>query len=241
MAGINAHLKLIKNKELVLLRNQAYIGVLIDDLVSKGVNEPYRMFTSRAEYRILLRQDNADARLTEISHSIGLASNERYEAYQKKKTSINALIDFIKNYSINPEQINVFLSERNTPPIKQRMKLSNLIARPQVSIEDLYNYIPALTDFVSNLQNSTREVREATEILLKYSGYIDRERIIAEKLKRLEKLIIPDKFNFVELHALSTEARHKLDKIRPKTIAQASRISGISPSDINVLLVQLGR
>lgn len=237
MAGINAHLNCHGGKELVLGRDEAYIGVLIDDLVTKGVDEPYRMFTSRAEYRILLRMDDADIRLTPKAWEIGLATKERYDLLQNKQEAINSLIDFTKNYSIKQDTINSALEQLGTTPLKQGCKLIDLINRPQLSIHSLEDHIPALKEQLDKLSNRREEIIEATEILIKYSGYIERERQIAEKTKRLENIKIRGKFNYKELQSLSFEAREKLTKIDPENIAQASRIPGVSPSDINVLLV----
>lgn len=237
MAGINAHLNCHGGKELVLGRDEAYIGVLIDDLVTKGVDEPYRMFTSRAEYRILLRMDDADIRLTPKAWEIGLATKERYDLLQNKQEAINSLIDFTKNYSIKQDTINSALEQLGTTPLKQGCKLIDLINRPQLSIHSLEDHIPALKEQLDKLSNRKEEIIEATEILIKYSGYIERERQIAEKTKRLENIKIRGKFNYKELQSLSFEAREKLTRIDPENIAQASRIPGVSPSDINVLLV----
>ncbi len=241
IAGINAHQKVQGKNEFTLKRDEAYIGVLIDDLVTKGVNEPYRMFTSRAEYRILLRQDNADARLTERAYDLGLASKDRYQHYLDKKKAIEELSKFINKFSIKPEFINDMLAKLGTSPLKQTVKLNTLITRPQISISDLIDSITPLKKFLDTLPNCTTEVIESVEIQIKYSGYIEREKLMADKIKRLENLDIIDNFDFNKLLSLSTEARQKLTKIRPKTIGQASRISGVSPSDINVLLVHLGR
>lgn len=241
MAGINAHLKINEKPEFTLKRDDAYIGVLIDDLITKGVNEPYRMFTSRAEYRILLRQDNADVRLTEKAYKIGLASQKRYDHLQRKKKSIEELYNFIQNFSLKPRFINQRLEELGTSPLTQGVKLFSIITRPQVSIFDIIEPITPLKQFIGTLPDSSDEVLEAVEIMIKYSGYIDREKQLAEKLQRLENVPIPDNFDFEQLKSISTEARQKLTKIKPKTIGQASRISGVSPADINVLLIFLGR
>ncbi|MDP4204527.1 MAG: tRNA uridine-5-carboxymethylaminomethyl(34) synthesis enzyme MnmG [Bacteroidota bacterium] len=240
IAGINAYLSINNKESFVLSRDEAYIGVLIDDLVTKGVDEPYRMFTSRAEYRVLLRQDNADQRLTEKSFKIGLADKNRYELYKNKYININNLIIFISNLSIKPEKINPFLEERVTSPLKQKVKLSNIVLRPQISLFEIVNHVDKLKSYIK--ENSiSEEIIESAEISLKYQGYIERERILADKLKRLEDLNIDGKFDFLKIHTLSTEARQKLNQIQPKTIGQASRISGVNPSDINILLVLLGR
>lgn len=241
IAGMNAHLKVSGKDEFVLTRDQAYIGVLIDDLVTKGVDEPYRMFTSRAEYRILLRQDNADERLTAVSHAIGLAGEERMRALEKKQEGAARLISYIENTSIAPEVINGKLEELGSASIKQKVRLKDLIARPQVSIPDLYSSAPELKSVIDGLTEWQSEIVESAEILIKYSGYIDRERTIADKIKRLEYLKLPDWLKYDEIMGLTMEARQKLSAIRPDTIAQASRIPGISPADISVLLVMLGR
>lgn len=240
MAGINAHLSLHENKDFVLNRDQAYIGVLIDDLVTKGVDEPYRMFTSRAEYRILLRQDDADVRLTPLGYSIGLVKENRYSIFEDKILKRNRLIDFVTNFSISPEEINSTLELFASSPIRQKLKLIDIISRPQITIPKIVEYIPSLKEFI--FDNSIREeIVEAAEVLIKYSGYIEREKLIADKLNRLENLVIENKFNYMEINSLSYEGRQKLSKINPKTIGQASRITGVSPSDINVLLILMGR
>jgi tRNA uridine 5-carboxymethylaminomethyl modification enzyme len=241
MAGINAHLKLNARPEFILTRDQAYIGVLIDDLITKGVDEPYRMFTSRAEFRILLRQDNADIRLTELSHQIGLASSERFEIMKYKIEQRDALIDFFKSFSCSPKYINTKLEELGTSPLKQKIKLINIISRPQVGINDLLDTIPALNDFIDNIPHRREEIIDISEILMKYSGYIDREKEMAGKLQRLENIEIYEKIDYSKIQSLSTEGREKLMKIKPKTIGQATRISGVSASDISILLVYLGR
>lgn len=240
MAGINAHLSLHKGEEFILGRDEAYIGVLIDDLVTKGVDEPYRMFTSRAEYRILLRQDDADMRLTPKGYQIGLVNNERHNIYLDKIQKRDLLIDYIKNYSVKPESINSFLESMNSAPLRQGMKLVDILTRPQIGLVQLLTALEPLNDFVT--EHALRaEIIEAAEISIKYSGYIERERMLADKLSRLENLVIAGKFNYEELNNLSIEARQKLSKIQPRTIGQASRISGVSPADINVLLILMGR
>lgn len=240
MAGINAHLSLHENKDFILNRDQAYIGVLIDDLVTKGVDEPYRMFTSRAEYRILLRQDDADVRLTPLGYSIGLVKENRYSIFEDKILKRDRLIDFVTNFSISPEEINSTLELFASSPIRQKLKLIDIISRPQITIPKIVEYIPSLKEFI--FDNSIREeIIEAAEVLIKYSGYIEREKLIADKLNRLENLVIENKFNYMEINSLSYEGRQKLSKINPKTIGQASRITGVSPSDINVLLILMGR
>jgi tRNA uridine 5-carboxymethylaminomethyl modification enzyme len=243
IAGINAHLHCFEQgKEFILKRDEAYIGVLIDDLVTKGVDEPYRMFTSRAEYRILLRQDNADMRLTEKSYRLGLADSYRYNLLKEKNKYMDGLVDFVTNYSVKPEQVNVDLIRWGTEALSYGCKLIDLVLRPQIKIIDLVKTISLLQAEIEKLPLVRREeMIEATEILLKYDGYIKRERQIAEKINRLENISIPERFDYNVINSLSTEARQKLIKIKPKTIAQAGRIPGISPSDINVLLILLGR
>jgi len=243
MAGINAHLKSHStDKEFVLKRNEAYIGVLIDDLVTKGVDEPYRMFTSRAEFRILLRQDNADARLTKKSYELGLASLERVQLLDEKMNLISEIIDFSKKFSVKERFVNQLLIEKGTTELKQGVKLYDIVLRPQISIFDLIQPITPLKLFLDRVpENRRTEIIEGAEISIKYEGYISREKLLAEKLDKFETISIENKFNYSELMSLSTEARQKLEKIKPKTIGQAKRISGVSPSDINVLLVLLGR
>ncbi|MCD8032476.1 MAG: tRNA uridine-5-carboxymethylaminomethyl(34) synthesis enzyme MnmG [Bacteroides sp.] len=241
IAGINAHINCHGETPFVLGRDEAYIGVLIDDLVTKGVDEPYRMFTSRAEYRILLRMDDADMRLTEKSYRLGLATPERYHLYQKKNDSIENLISFIKGFSIKSHLINPVLESLGTTPLRHGCKLIDLINRPQITIESLAPHIHALEGELSRISERKEEIIEAAEIRIKYQGYIDRERMIADKLARLENIKIKGKFDYNSLQSLSTEARQKLIKIDPETIAQASRIPGVSPGDINVLLVLCGR
>ena len=241
IAAINAHNKINDKGDFILKRDQAYIGVLIDDLVTKGVDEPYRMFTSRAEYRILLRQDNADVRLTELGYQLGLASEQRYEYLKEKIHYRDEVIKFLKQYSVAPEQINELLKQNGTSPLKQKRKLVDILLRPQVNITHLYNVIPELQEIVKDIPARRDEILESAEILIKYSGYIDREKHIAQKLNRLEHIKIPNNFKFNEVQSLSIEARQKLESINPDTIGQASRISGVSPSDISVLLIYLGR
>ena len=225
----------------VLKRDEAYIGVLIDDLVTKGVDEPYRMFTSRAEYRILLRQDDADARLTEKAYAIGAASRERYDWWMKKKDAIDKLTNFCESYSIKAKDINPALESIGTTPLRMGCKLIERIARPQLDFPILSSIIPELKMQLESPINRREEIAEATEIRIKYKGYIERERIVADKMHRLEDIRIRGRFKYAEMNQLSTEARQKLEAIEPETIAQASRIPGVSPSDINVLLVLLGR
>ncbi|MGL5682127.1 MAG: tRNA uridine-5-carboxymethylaminomethyl(34) synthesis enzyme MnmG [Marinifilaceae bacterium] len=240
MAGINAVLSIKGDDGLILGRDQAYIGVLIDDLVTKGVDEPYRMFTSRAEYRILLRQDDADMRLTPTGHKIGLASDERLELLESKVKQRDTLIEYIKEYSVRADELSDRLVELGSTPMKQGMKLVDIVTRPQVTINNILSALPKLQEFIA--QNAFREeIIEAAEIMIKYSGYIERERLLADKLNRLENLVITGKFNYSEIQNLSIEARQKLSKIQPRTIGQASRISGVSPADINVLLILMGR
>jgi len=241
IAGINAHINVQGGSEFTLARNEAYIGVLIDDLVTKGVDEPYRMFTSRAEYRLLLRQDDADVRLTERSYAIGLATKNRYDQLQDKKEKQAALTHFLKNTSIKPTDINDFLVSRESSELKHGCKLSDLVLRPQLGIHDLATAVPELLDAINETGTKKEEIVEATEVLLKYEGYIEREKLIAEKLLRLEHINIYGKIDYADIHSLSTEARQKLARIEPETIGQASRIPGISPSDVNIILVLLGR
>ena len=242
IAGINAHRAMKGESPVVLKRDEAYIGVLIDDLVTKGVDEPYRMFTSRAEYRILLRQDDADMRLTEKSYHLGLAKQDRYDLLKEKKASRDAIISFAENYSIKPQYINSGLEALGTTPLAHGCKLIELIPRPQITLENIAELVPAFRTELDKVPVSRKEeIIEATEILIKYSGYIRREQIIADKINRLENIHIKGKFDYNAIQSLSTEARQKLTRIDPDTIAQASRIPGISPSDINILLVMLGR
>ena len=242
VAGINAHINCHGGTPFVLGRDEAYIGVLIDDLVTKGVDEPYRMFTSRAEYRILLRQDDADMRLTERSYQMGLAKRDRMDLLVEKRTSRDALIRFVEDYSVKPQYLNAGLEQIGTTPLSHGCKLIDVLLRPQTTLQNLAPFIPALQDELMRLPATRREeIAEAAEILIKYSGYIKRERQIADKISRLENIRIKGKFDYNNIHALSTEARQKLSRIDPETLAQAGRIPGISPSDINILLVLLGR
>lgn len=241
VAGINAHINCHGGAPFTLGRDEAYIGVLIDDLVTKGVDEPYRMFTSRAEYRILLRQDDADMRLTERAYRLGLAKRERYDLLTEKRDSVDRLIRFAQNYSIKPAYINGGLEALGTAPLKQGVRLIDLILRPQLDMVKLSTLVPALKQEISVIKNRREEIVEAAEIKMKYQGYIDREKMIADKISRLEHIRIRGKFDYSQIHALSTEARQKLERIDPETIAQASRIPGISPSDINILLLLVGR
>lgn len=241
VAGINAHLKCHGDDSFVLGRDEAYIGVLIDDLVTKGVDEPYRMFTSRAEYRILLRQDDADMRLTERSYRLGLANEERYRLLCEKRDRVARLIEFSRDYSIKAAYINSGLEAMGTTPLKQGVKLVDLIMRPQLDMAKLADLVPALRREIDAIPDRREEIVEAAEINIKYEGYIDRERMIADKIRRLENIQIKDRFDYSTIQAISTEARQKLARINPETIAQASRIPGISPSDINILLLLMGR
>lgn len=241
VAGINAALKCSGSEPFVMQRDQSYIGVLIDDLTTKGVDEPYRMFTSRAEYRILLRQDDADARLTEKAYELGIATRERYDWWLQKKEAVRRLIDFCKDFPIKAQEINSKLEALGTTPLRAGCKLSDLIARPHLTLQNLSEIIPALKEAINVPENRKEEIAEAAEIQLKYQGYIEREKLIADKMHRLENIKIKGRFNYSELHEISTEGRQKLEKINPETLAQASRIPGVSPSDINVLLVLLGR
>ena len=242
IAGINAHINCHGGNPFILKRDEAYIGVLIDDLVTKGVDEPYRMFTSRAEYRILLRQDDADMRLTEKAYQIGLVDGTRVGLLRDKKEAISALIHFINSYSVTPEQINSTLAHLGTSPIEHGYKLITILMRPQIGFNDLIAVLPEFKKKVDAIPQSRKdEIIEATEISTKYSGYINREKVIADKITRLENIQIENKFDYPAIQSLSTEARQKLSRINPKTIAQASRIPGISPNDINILLILLGR
>lgn len=242
IAGINSYLKLYDKSEFVLKRSDAYIGVLIDDLITKGVDEPYRMFTSRAEHRILLRQDNADIRLTPLSYNLGLASKERMELVERKSSATKELLLFVNKNSALPQEVNTIFMEKKTPIINQKTKISQLLLRPQISLEDLRKSIPYLDDKISNIVSDIREdVVESAEIFVKYESYITKEEEIAERLSKHENLRIKDDFDYHSLKSLSYEAREKLSKIRPKTIGQASRISGVSPSDISVLIIFISR
>jgi tRNA uridine 5-carboxymethylaminomethyl modification enzyme len=239
MAGINAHLKINDKESLILKRDQAYIGVLIDDLITKGTEEPYRMFTSRAEYRTLLRQDNADFRLTPLSHAIGLASDERLFRMEEKLSKSNAMLDYFKENSITPEEANPILVEKGSTPMNQTDRMFKVFARPQIDLDDILRF-QKVKSYISE-NNLDDEIVEQAEIQLKYSGYIEKERNNAEKLTRLEEMKIPENFDFYKVHSLSIEAKQKLTAIRPVTISQASRISGVSPADISILLIYMGR
>ncbi len=241
VAGINAHINCHGGSPFTLGRDEAYIGVLIDDLVTKGVDEPYRMFTSRAEYRLILRQDDADMRLTEKGYNLGLATKDRFDQLQTKKQEQANLREFIENYSIKPARINDFLNSIGSSELKHGCKLSDLVLRPQLGITDLAEAVPALKEKIESIKTRKEEIIEATEVLLKYEGYIEREKLIAEKLLRLEHIPLSGRLDYNSIQSISTEARQKLTRIAPETIGQASRIPGISPSDINILLVLLGR
>lgn len=241
VAGINAALHCVGDKTFEMNRDESYIGVLIDDLTTKGVDEPYRMFTSRAEYRILLRQDDADARLTEKAYELGIAKRNRYDWWIEKKEAIGRIIEFCANYPIKKDEINPKLEALGTTPLRAGCKLIDLIARPHLNLTNLSEIIPDLKAALETPANRKEEITEAAEIKMKYKGYIERERLIADKMHRLEDIKIKGRFNYSELHEISTEGRQKLERIDPETLAQASRIPGVSPSDINVMLVLLGR
>lgn len=241
VAGINAALHCVGDKTFEMNRDESYIGVLIDDLTTKGVDEPYRMFTSRAEYRILLRQDDADARLTEKAYELGIAKRDRYDWWIEKKEAIGRIIEFCANYPIKKDEINPKLEALGTTPLRAGCKLIDLIARPHLNLTNLSEIIPDLKAALETPANRKEEITEAAEIKMKYKGYIERERLIADKMHRLEDIKIKGRFNYSKLHEISTEGRQKLERIAPETLAQASRIPGVSPSDINVMLVLLGR
>jgi tRNA uridine 5-carboxymethylaminomethyl modification enzyme len=240
MAGINAHLKINSEGPFILKRSDAYIGVLIDDLVTKGTDEPYRMFTSRAEFRTLLRQDNADVRLTPIGHKLGLADDSRLENVERKIAETARLVSFFKNYSVNPDEINSALENLATEPLRQRQKLYNLLLRPQVHIADFITAIPALAQTINEIPSEIRAiVTEQAEISVKYDGYIEKEYEMVMRMNQFEDLILHENFDYLKLNSLSMEARQKLSKIKPRSVGQASRISGVSPADISVLMVHL--
>ena len=241
MAGINAHLLIHDEEPLVLHRNEAYIGVLIDDLITKSVDEPYRMFTSRAEYRILLRQDNADQRLTPIGHRIGLASQERYNRFVEKQDRIQELVEFLKNTNVNPDEINGLLREKETPELSSKTRFSHILTRPQLNLEDIISNTERLKPAFNLKDEFTRSIIQEAEILIKYEGYIEKEKEVADKLIRLENVKLSPDFDYNALHSLTIEARQKLTAQKPQTLGQASRISGVSPADIAVLAVFLGR
>jgi tRNA uridine 5-carboxymethylaminomethyl modification enzyme len=240
IAGINAVRKLRGEEAVVLKRDEAYIGVLIDDLVTKGVDEPYRMFTSRAEYRILLRQDNADLRLTPLGYEIGLVTAENWQKFEEKKSLVESLISFAHEQSVKISEIEGYLKRNNFEPLTQGRKLYALVSRNEFTFKDLIEELPKVKRFVEK-QGITQEIIEQAEIQIKYKGYIEREKLLAEKLRRLENINIPADFDFMQMNALTIEARQKLTKIRPATIGQASRIPGVSPADINVMLIKFGR
>jgi tRNA uridine 5-carboxymethylaminomethyl modification enzyme len=241
MAGINAHRKVHNLPEFVLGRNDAYIGVLIDDLITKGTKEPYRMFTSRAEFRILLRQDNADIRLTPIGYELGLADAQSLKRMENKLSGAKAVMRSLREIGITPEKANSMLRSKDSSELNQQVKLSSLVTRPQLSIFDVLEISDEARSVVNNLETDQEEIVEQAEILMKYEGYIQREEEQVEKLQRLENVAIPDHVSYKDIKSLSIEAKEKLDKIRPVTIGQASRVSGVSPSDISVLLIHLGR
>ena len=241
VAGINAHLNVHGGKPFTMARDESYIGVLIDDLVNKGVDEPYRMFTSRAEHRILLRQDNADSRLTERAYQLGLADSYRYQLYIEKHAAIDMLTNYLQANSVKPTVVNAYLESVGATPLQQTTKLLDLVLRPQVNLVDLANIVPDLQEKIAGIKRAREEVVESTEINIKYEGYIRREQLAAEKLQRLDRITIPASFDYNTLQSLSTEARQKLSRVRPATIGEASRIPGVSPNDISVLLVLMGR
>lgn len=238
MAGINAHQKINDQHEFILTRDEAYIGVLIDDLITKGTNEPYRMFTSRAEYRILLRQDNADIRLTPLAHKIGLVGDDRLELVNKKIEEAKQIMDFFRKESVTPDEINSILTEQDSSEIKQKTKLLQLLSRPQIEMKDLREKISSVKEM---LAGKMEDSIEQAEILMKYEGYIEKEKEIVDKMNRLEYVPVPEDFDFSVINSLSLEAREKLKKFKPRTLGQASRISGVNPSDVSVLMVYLGR
>ena len=241
MAGINAHINCHGGAPFTLRRDEAYIGVLIDDLITKGVDEPYRMFTSRAEYRILLRQDNADERLTEKAYHLGLVTNERMQLYREKAAEVDRIVSFVSNFSVKADRINPYLETLGTAPLKHGVKLIDLLTRPHIDIREMARKITPLQQVLQAIPSRREEIIESADIRIKYSGYMKRERLLADKLTRLEEIRIKEKFHYAEIQSLSTEAREKLTKINPETIAQASRIPGVSPNDISVLLLLLGR
>ena len=241
MAGINAHLKLKEKEPFILQRAQAYIGVLIDDLITKGIDEPYRMFTSRAEYRILLRQDNADLRLTGISHELGLASRERFERTENKKAAVEKSIALFEKESVSPDAVNGILEQAGTAPISQKVKLGSILLRPQISLNQLISCLPFLKNHFDQYGDLAGELIKETEILVKYQGYIEKEQELAQRLSKFESMPLKYDFDYAALSSLSFEAREKLSRIRPETIGQASRINGVSPADISVLVVYLSK
>lgn len=241
MAGINAHRMIHDEEPIVLRRDEGYIGVLIDDLITKGVDEPYRMFTSRAEYRILLRQDNADSRLTPLGYKLGLATQERYDKYIEKQQKVDELVKFLKDTNVEPEEINGLLVTKDTPEISNKTRYAHVLSRPQLSLTEIINHVDKLKSQFDLNDETTRNIIEEAEILVKYEGYINKEREVADKLKRLEDVKLSPYFDYNSLHSLTIEARQKLSKHKPQTLGQASRISGVSPADISVLAVYLGR
>ena len=241
MAGVNAHNKINKKEEFILKRSEAYIGVLIDDLITKGVDEPYRMFTSRAEYRILLRQDNADIRLTEFGYKLGLIPKSRLNNLKKKIRKIDEILHFVKNESVLPDEMNDYLDQNKTSRISQKTKIHDLLIRPQINIHTFAGVCAKFRNFIEERKCTDKDILEESEIIIKYNSYIEKEKEIAEKVIKLEEIALPENADYSKIKALSIEAREKLNKIKPKTIGQASRISGVSPADITVLLVQLGR
>jgi tRNA uridine 5-carboxymethylaminomethyl modification enzyme len=241
MAGINAHLKRIEKEPLILSRSEAYIGVLIDDLITKGTKEPYRMFTSRAEYRILLRQDNADIRLTPLGYQLGLVADEQMERVNKKIQGTNDFKKYLRSLGITPEEINPLLISKESSPINQQVKITSILTRPQIQLKEITEVLPELSNKCLEMKHLHEDIPAQAEIQLKYEGYIDREEEMAAKLSRLENVKIPEDIDFRQLKSLSAEAVEKLTTISPRTIGQASRISGVSPSDISVLLIYLGR
>jgi len=238
MAGINAHQKAFDLEPLILKRSEAYIGVLIDDLISKGTDEPYRMFTSRAEYRTLLRQDNADLRLTEKSYRLGLASQERMEMVRRKKESVEALLTVVKEYAVEPEEINYYLQELGSSPLNNKQRLSQLLLRPGLELSEVIQASPKLAKILNGY--SSESIQQA-EIQVKYDTYINKEKELVNRMSQLEELVIPETFNYEKIASLSNEARQKFNKIRPRTLGQASRISGVNPSDVQILMVYMGR
>jgi tRNA uridine 5-carboxymethylaminomethyl modification enzyme len=238
IAGINAHQNVAGKEPFVLKRNEAYIGVLIDDLINKGTDEPYRMFTSRAEFRTLMRQDNADMRLTEISYKMGLAKEDRMELVRQKKARVDEIKNFLAKSTVEPEEINAFLENKATSTLKERQKVGKILLRPDISLDELMLHIPSIQE---NLKAFKPAELEQAEIQVKYDTYIEKEREMVQRMSAMEDLRIPENFNFEKLQALSTEARQKLTRIRPHTLGQASRISGVNPSDIQILLVYMGR
>jgi tRNA uridine 5-carboxymethylaminomethyl modification enzyme len=238
MAGINAHLAASEKAPLILKRSEAYIGVLIDDLISKGTEEPYRMFTSRAEYRTLLRQDNADLRLTELSFGLGLASQERMEKVRQKKAQVEHLKSKLSEINLEPEDVNTYLQENNSAPLAQKQKVHQLLLRPGITLDTMYQSVPKLKDILGEMNNETLE---QADIQIKYDVYIEKEKELVARMGQMENLSIPENFNYDKIHALSAEARQKFGRIRPGTLGQASRISGVTPSDVQILMIYMGR